>query len=134
MLRSILTSSSPLARVAPSTRVVHRAFSASAASNAKKQFIVIARDYQDPEAQNRRIAVRPKHLEGAKVLKKSGALQLGGALLSDHSETGKMIGSIMIFSAESEEEVKNTIEKDLYVTGKVWEHWQIMPFRQAPIE
>ncbi|KAF9988698.1 hypothetical protein BGZ75_008803 [Mortierella antarctica] len=111
MFRSILHSSSPLARAAPSTRVVHRAFSASAASNAKKQFIVIARDYQDPEAQNRRTAVRPKHLEGAKVLKKSGALQLGGALLSDHSESGKMIGSVMIFSADSEEEVKNTIEK-----------------------
>ncbi|KAG0362498.1 hypothetical protein BGZ54_008594 [Gamsiella multidivaricata] len=102
--------------------------------NAKKQFILIARDYQDPDAPNRRATVRPKHLVGAKELKKSGMLQLGGALLTNHSESGQMIGSVMIFNADSEEEVIKAVERDLYVTEKVWEHYQIMPFRQAAFE
>ncbi|KAG0198667.1 hypothetical protein BGX28_007900 [Mortierella sp. GBA30] len=134
MIKSITISSASVVRVAQSARLSQRAFSASAASNAKKQFIVIAHDYQDPEAQNRRQAVRPKHLEGARELKRSGALQFGGALLSDHSESGRMVGSVMIFNAESEEEVKKTVEKDMYITGKVWEHYKIIPFRQAAIE
>ncbi|KAF9186703.1 hypothetical protein BGZ51_009825 [Haplosporangium sp. Z 767] len=133
--RSIAITRSSIARATLSAQQhCHRSFSVSAAANAKKQFIVIARDYQDEEAQNRRMEVRPKHLEGARALKKSGTLQLGGALLSDHSESGKMIGSIMIFSAESEAEVAEIVEKDQYVTGKVWEHYQILPFRQAVID
>ncbi|KAG0060619.1 hypothetical protein BGZ90_003958, partial [Linnemannia elongata] len=79
----------------------------------------------------RRLDVRPKHLVEAKELKKSGKLQIGGALLTDHSASGKMIGSIMIFSADNAEEVRQLVEKDYYVTGKVWEHYQILPFRSA---
>ncbi|KAG0010773.1 hypothetical protein BGZ81_002562 [Podila clonocystis] len=124
-LKSIISKTSPAA----TNRIAHRAFSAAAAQN--HQFIVIARDYKDAEALNRRLSVRPKHLEGASALKKSGKLQLGGALLTDHTEKGKMIGSIMIFEAESQEEVVKIIEKDEYVTGKVWENYQVIPFRGA---
>ncbi|KAH7052522.1 hypothetical protein BKA57DRAFT_421699 [Linnemannia elongata] len=110
----------------------HRALSVSATVNgAKNQFIVIARDFTDPEALTRRLDVRPKHLVEAKELKKSGKLQIGGALLTDHSASGKMIGSIMIFSTDNAEEVRQLVEKDYYVTGKVWEHYQILPFRSA---
>ncbi|KAF8949204.1 hypothetical protein BGZ47_008983 [Haplosporangium gracile] len=112
----------------------HRALSVSAAANAtKNQFIVIARDFTDPEALTRRLDVRSKHLVEAKELKKSGKLQAGGALLTDHSELGRMIGSIMIFQAETSEEVRQLVEKDYYVTGKVWEHYQILPFRSADL-
>ncbi|KAG0289863.1 hypothetical protein BGZ96_006648 [Linnemannia gamsii] len=69
----------------------------------------------------------------AKALKKSGLLQIGGALLTDHSTSGKMIGSVMIFHAENAEEVRQLVEKDYYVTGKVWEHYQILPFRSADL-
>ncbi|KAF9921569.1 hypothetical protein FBU30_008373 [Linnemannia zychae] len=116
------------------TRIQHRAISVSATANAgKNQFIVIARDFQDPEALNRRLEVRPKHLVDARALKKSGELQLGGALLTDHSPSGKMIGSVMIFQAENADEVRQLVEKDYYVTGKVWEHYQILPFRSADL-
>ncbi|KAF8974825.1 hypothetical protein BGZ46_009701 [Entomortierella lignicola] len=100
--------------IIPSVRAIQsaRAFSTSvASSSAKKQFVVIARDYTDPEASARRLEVRPRHLKGASELKKSGTLHFGGALLTDHSETGKMVGSIMIFNAESEQEVVQIIEK-----------------------
>ncbi|KAG0265456.1 hypothetical protein BG011_004676 [Mortierella polycephala] len=135
LFRSIASTRSSIARATlPTQQYCRRSISVSAAANAKKQFVVIARDYQDEEAHNRRMEVRPKHMVDARALKKSGTLQLGGALLSDHSESGKMIGSIMIFSAESEAEVAEIIEKDQYVTGKVWEHFQILPFRQAAID
>ncbi|GJJ74108.1 uncharacterized protein EMPS_06466 [Entomortierella parvispora] len=108
-----------------------RALSVSAALNEKKQFIVIAHDHTDADAQKRRLSVRETHLAGARALKKDGTLQLGGALLTNHSESGKMVGSIMIFSAESEEDVRKIIEKDQYVQGNVWAKYDIYPFRQA---
>ncbi|KAG0041427.1 hypothetical protein BGZ83_001826 [Gryganskiella cystojenkinii] len=110
-----------------------RALSVSAALNEKKQFIVIAHDYTDADALKRRLSVRETHLVGARALKKDGTLQLGGALLTDHTESGKMIGSIMIFNAENIQEVKDLVEKDQYVKGKVWGKYDIYPFRQAPL-
>ncbi|KAF9110400.1 hypothetical protein BGX27_006384 [Mortierella sp. AM989] len=102
-----------LKAIIPSARSLQpaRAFSTSAASLTKKQFIVLARDYTDADALSRRLTVRPKHLVGANELKKSGTLELGGALLTDHSESGTMIGSVMIFNAESMEEVIGILEK-----------------------
>ncbi|KAF9122800.1 hypothetical protein BG015_005469 [Linnemannia schmuckeri] len=127
-------SSSRLAALPARIHHHHRSLSVSATANAaKNQFIVIARDFTDPEAFTRRLNVRPKHLVDAKELKKSGKLQIGGALLTDHSESGKMIGSIMIFQAEDAEEVRQLVEKDYYVTDKVWEHYQILPFRSADL-
>ncbi|KAF9430667.1 hypothetical protein BGZ94_005097 [Podila epigama] len=111
------------------SNIARRTFSVAAAR--QHQFFVIARDYKDADAINRRQSVRPKHLEGAKALRESGHLQLGGALLTDHTENGKMIGSIMVFEAESQEEVVKILEKDEYVTGKVWENYQVIPFRAA---
>ncbi|KAG0281958.1 hypothetical protein BGZ95_000023 [Linnemannia exigua] len=130
MLKAI----SSIRLAALSTRTHHRALSVTATANAaKNQFIVIARDYQDPEALTRRLDVRPKHLVSVRDLHKSGALQSGGALLTAHSETGKMIGSILVFQADTAEEVRQLIEKDHYRTGKVWEEYEILPFRSADL-
>jgi uncharacterized protein len=57
------------------------------------QYLVTAYDYTDTEALQRRMNVRPHHLDGAKGLKESGNFILGGAILNDE---GKMIGSVMI--------------------------------------
>ena len=38
----------------------------------KYTFLLYAPDYTDPEATNRRLAVRPKHLENAKVMYDGG--------------------------------------------------------------
>ncbi|KAF9168232.1 hypothetical protein DFQ27_004264 [Actinomortierella ambigua] len=116
--------------------VGQRSFSVSAAAAsataAKKQFLVVAWDHTDGEALNRRLSVRPAHMKGALELKESKTLQLGGAILTDHTENGKMKGSIMIFNADSEDEVRKLVEKDQYVVGKVWEKYDIYPFRTAP--
>ncbi|KAG0229604.1 hypothetical protein BGW42_001438 [Actinomortierella wolfii] len=111
----------------------HFSVSATAASAtaAKKQFLVVAWDYTDKDAYQRRLNVRPEHLKGAQALKASKTLQMGGAILTDHTDQAKMKGSIMIFNADSEEEVRKLVEKDQYVVGKVWEKYDIYPFRMA---
>ena len=41
-----------------------------------------------------------------------------------------MVGSAMICQAESEEELRQKISQDPYVVGKVWESWDIYPYRK----
>lgn len=40
-----------------------------------------------------------------------------------------MKGSMIIFEAESEEQVRESLAKDPYVADKVWEKWEIYPYR-----
>jgi uncharacterized protein YciI len=46
------------------------------------QFVIIARDGTDPEAQARRQAVRPAHLEGIRPFVERGNILIGGAILN----------------------------------------------------
>lgn len=40
-----------------------------------------------------------------------------------------MVGSLIIYEAESEEFVRNLVKVDPYVIGKVWEKYEIWPFK-----
>ncbi|KAJ7793924.1 hypothetical protein B0H14DRAFT_2924755 [Mycena olivaceomarginata] len=84
----------------------------------------------------RRLSVRPKHLENAAKAVSEGLIRVGGALLTPESLTGgdkKLIGSAMIYEAESLEVVKSVIESDIYYTAGVWdpERLVILPFVAA---
>ncbi|KAI9260679.1 hypothetical protein BDA99DRAFT_512839 [Phascolomyces articulosus] len=105
-----------------------RAFSTSVP--ASQQFLVLIRDFKDPEALNRRLLVRDIHLKEAKKVVDAGELLCGGAVLDSH-ESGKMVGSCMIWEAENEEQVRQKLQNDPYVEGKVWEDWDIFPFKIA---
>ncbi|CAO3678799.1 unnamed protein product [Rhizopus microsporus] len=106
-----------------------RAFSTKCPLLAPKKFVVIAKDFSDPECLQRRLEVRNKHLDGATELKKRGTIITGGAILDSH-ETGKMKGSAMICTGETIEEVEEMIRNDPYVKNKVWESWTIYPYRE----
>jgi len=54
-----------------------------------KQFALVAYDYTDVGALNRRLACRERHLEGLRTLYRSGNFVSGGVVLNDE---GKMIG------------------------------------------
>lgn len=95
----------------------------------KQRFLLVAWDYTDPDALARRMAVRSDHLAGADVDKKTGMIISGGAILDSHVN-GKMIGSSMIFQGDSEQEIRDRIARDPYVTGKVWEKWELFPYRE----
>ncbi|MGV3559317.1 YciI family protein [Larkinella arboricola] len=94
------------------------------------QYVLHAYDYTDEQALNRRLAVRTQHLDGARQLKTAGHFILGGALLD---AAGKMIGSMMLLDFDSEEQLNNWLQTEVYITGKVWERIDIKPFRQAEI-
>ncbi|KAJ5787268.1 hypothetical protein N7457_002258 [Penicillium paradoxum] len=101
---------------------------------AKREFLCILPD--KPGAQAKRLEVRPLHLEGAKVLGASGSLALGGAMLNSHpaeGETPSFKGSVMLVVGDSEAEVRDILNKDIYTTSGVWdmENAQIIPFKSA---
>ena len=91
-------------------------------------YLVIAKDGTDPDAPSRRQQVREEHLERVQPAVDSGFVQLGGAILNDD---GTMIGSAMLLEADSEEEVRAFINKDIYTTGGVWQSYEIYPFKRA---
>ncbi|MDB5142408.1 MAG: hypothetical protein JWQ66_1121 [Mucilaginibacter sp.] len=94
------------------------------------QYLVTAYDYTDVDALQRRMNVRPHHLDGAKELKETGNFVLGGAILNDED---KMIGSVMILQFEDEEELQAWQQTEPYITQKVWESYDIKPFKVADV-
>jgi hypothetical protein len=93
------------------------------------QWLIIARDGTDEQAPERRMAARSAHLENAARLQARGHLLVGGALVDDD---GRMIGSACIAQFATPEELDGWLRTDPYVTGKVWQDIQIMPYRVAP--
>jgi uncharacterized protein YciI len=93
------------------------------------QFLILADDYKDAEALNRRLFVREDHLKRMRTEKTEGRFVVGGAKLNE----GKMIGSMLVVNLADEEAVKKWIKVDPYVTGKVWENIQVLPFIIADV-
>ena len=94
------------------------------------QYIITGYDYTDEGAFDRRMAVRPHHLDGAKHLKDNGNYVIGGAILN---EEGKMIGSVMILQFETEEGLDAWKQGEIYITQKIWETVDIKPYRVAEV-
>ncbi len=92
------------------------------------QFLITAYDGSDDNAQERRAAARPAHIDGAQVLKDSGRLLIGGAILD---ESGQMIGSSLIVEFDDREALDEWLNNDPYVTGNVWQDISVLPFRVA---
>ncbi len=92
------------------------------------QFLIIAYDGKDDEAQNRRTAARPAHLAGAADLKESGNIIVGGAILNENDE---MIGSTLCVEFETREDLDEWLANDPYVTEGVWQDITVQPIRLA---
>lgn len=91
-----------------------------------KQYVVTAYDYTDDEAIQRRLNVRPHHLDGVRAIKESGNLVAAAALLNDN---GDAIGSIMILQFETDEQLEGWKMNEPYVTQGVWEIIDVKPAR-----
>jgi len=94
------------------------------------QFLILANDYKDPDALSRRMSVRKDHLQRMRIEKTAGRFIIGGAKLN---EQGNMHGSMLVVQLENENAVKEWINEDPYIQGKVWEHVEILPFRIAEV-
>ncbi|MBP78084.1 MAG: hypothetical protein CL926_02285 [Deltaproteobacteria bacterium] len=92
------------------------------------QFLITAYDGTDDEALDRRMAARDNHLARGKSFSDSGNILKGGAILSD---TGTMIGSVLLVDFASKAEVEKWIEADPYVAGNVWKEVTIVEIKLA---
>ena len=78
------------------------------------QFVITA--YDGAGMLNKRMEVRPLHLEGMERLK-SHLIAAGGLL----DVEGKLKGSVLIMEFQSREEVEAYLASEIYVTERVWE-------------
>lgn len=96
----------------------------------RMEFILIAYDGTDAEAQERRMKFRPDHLEKIAALREAGEFLFGGAILN---EAGQMTGSMIVYSFPDRASLDERLKEEPYIYGKVWEKIEIKPFRPAKI-
>ena len=84
------------------------------------QFVV--RAYDGEGVLEKRLEVRPRHLESIERIRKH--VVCAGGLLDDE---GKMKGSALIMDFESRKELDDYIANEPYVLEKVWEKISIEP-------
>ena len=101
----------------------------STARRLAQQYLIIAEDVAESHILERRMDVRPAHLNSVEAQVAAGKCIMGGAMLND----GKPIGSALILEANDATEVRKMIKEDPYVTEGVWDvnKIQIIPFKLA---
>ncbi|GAA5809133.1 hypothetical protein MFLAVUS_011486 [Mucor flavus] len=97
---------------------------------APQNFLVVIKDFTDPDCLQRRLNTRDEHLKGALINKNNNVISLGGATL-DNETDGKMDGSYIILEAESTKDIDTMLKADPYYKAKVWEKWEIKPVKIA---
>ncbi len=95
------------------------------------QFVVTAMDYTDEDALNRRMENREAHLDGVRQLIAEGRFLSGGAILDEQE---KMIGSTLHLEFPDRESLEAHLQKDPYISGKVWETIEIREARLVPLK
>lgn len=93
------------------------------------QFLIIAYDYEDEGALERRMKAREAHIAHIAAARLKGNALMGAAILDDE---GKMIGSSLTVDFPTREEMEGWLDMDPYLTGEVWEHVYIQPCKVAP--
>lgn len=82
------------------------------------QFII--RAYDGEGMLDKRMEVRPRHLEGIEKVREH-VICAGGLL----DEEGKMKGSVLIMEYENREQLDNYLAHEPYVQEKVWEKIEV---------
>ncbi|PVU93320.1 hypothetical protein BB559_003319 [Furculomyces boomerangus] len=103
-------------------------------ANNMNKYLIVVKDFADSECLSRRLSVRQRHMEGAKIIKQNQVLDIGGAIL-DESQDDKMSGSFLIVNADSVEDVRTLLKNDIYGQSRVWdvENAQITKIKVAPL-
>ena len=94
------------------------------------QYVIHAYDHTDADAPDRRMTVRPAHLDYVRQLKANGQYVLGGALLDPD---GRMIGSVLILDLETDGQLTHYLNTDPYIVWGVWDKIDVKPFRPAQV-
>jgi uncharacterized protein YciI len=90
-------------------------------------FLVTARDYAG--GLEKRLSLRPAHIELGDRMHKEDKLLFGGAVLDDK---GNMTGSVLVCNFPDRQSLDEWLAVEPYVTGKVWKTISIEPFVIGP--
>ena len=82
------------------------------------QFVINAYDGKDEGAYERRMSVRPQHLENMGNLNKNGNVICAGGITNSD---GKLIGSVLIMDFPSREQLDEYLANEPYVKANVWQ-------------
>ena len=82
------------------------------------QFLITA--YDGEGMLDRRMEVRPRHLEGIEKIREH--VICAGGLLDDE---GKMKGSVLIMEYENREQLDEYLANEPYIQEKVWEKIEV---------
>lgn len=93
------------------------------------QFVITAHDFTDAQAFQRRMDAREAHLALIGQMTKSGNIRFAAALLDDKEQ---MVGSVIICEFPSRADIDNWLQKEPYMTGKVWEKVDVQPCKIGP--
>lgn len=93
------------------------------------QFIIMAKDGDDAEAINRRLAAREAHIKYGEDAAKRGEQIIAAALLDDKEQ---MRGSLLIVDFPDIESLKKWLDTEAYITGNVWKDIDVIPCKIAP--
>ncbi|KAK4456953.1 hypothetical protein QBC42DRAFT_280207 [Cladorrhinum samala] len=97
---------------------------ASSAAGKKIEWLVVVPDFAG--AGQKRLEIRPQHFANLGPQVSSGAFKMGGAVLnepptSSDPTTFNFAGSTVVILAESREEIKEALRKDVYAKEGVWD-------------
>lgn len=84
-----------------------------------REYLAIIPDL--PNALDKRMAVRAKHLESFKTLFADGVVTSGGGLADEFTEPLSLNGSAMTILAENKDQVMDILSRDIYATSGVWD-------------
>ncbi|EED23673.1 conserved hypothetical protein [Talaromyces stipitatus ATCC 10500] len=94
----------------------------------KREWLCLIPD--KPGKQEKRLEIRATHLGNLKPLIEAKKVVTGGPMFHAHNDGDpKFKGSVMVFRAETEAEVREILNNDVYNKGDVWdlEKVQIIP-------
>ena len=86
------------------------------------QYLITAHDR--PDMLEKRMEVRPRHLENMEQVKKTGAVVCAGGILD---EAGRLVGSALVLDFASRDLLDAYLAAEPYITEKVWETVTVEP-------
>ena len=92
-------------------------------------FLILGYDAKDEQALERRLSVREAHIALGDKMRQRGEMLYGVAMLN---EEGKMCGSMLVCDFPSRSELDAYLEREPYVTGKVWSRIEVCTCKIGP--
>lgn len=85
------------------------------------RYLILVYDYVD-DIMERRAPYRADHLAAVAALKRDAKVVAGGAL------GDPVTGAAIVFSVETEDEVRSFVERDPYVAAGLVTGWRVVPW------